>query len=826
MIIFATFFFYFADSHNVFAQSSSSLTNPLTYSNPTDKVSIKYPSNWEKDETDYAASEDRTKTIVSFYSSFENHLDPYRESLTVSEDEGLFYDADLDEYLAETIDAYKSEPALDFKLLQSNTTSTLSGNPAYALTYTSILEAQNKGEENGTLKSYEIGTLVNNTAYYITFDAEESVFDTYFPIVQEMIDTFTINASPSSVPTETQTNQIIKPTIPVGFSEYVNTGYKIKMVYPSNWQDTLPPPEEVQKGKLVTFISPQRSMLDQFQEFVELWVYDSDMASPVNMQDYLNDAISGMSEESELINSSANYMLAGKPAIKVEYRTIGEDGNKIQGMTVATIVDNKAYILKIAAEPATYSEYLPVMEKIINSFEIQQKSLGTGARASNVAQSSTPFIELFQIEWLTGTLSVHIVVNQDTQEQASRYLPVVEKAVNRWSNLLKQYSGNYNAWNFNVSSSVGYLDTLGPNASKDIIIEITGDPQAVGCNQYSGSANVYHEDLSTGIPTVIITSCTDEEGNVEDYPEDNVYSTALHEFAHTLGLGHAFNMDGDLMCSSDQDHIGNEITTCTDSGREEPSEADIMALLYKYGTDGFSQPNRELVGYRPVYEPGTSQLCIEGKVFNEETQTCEPTAGDTTELPVEEPITIECAEGETFRNATGTCEPQPYTTYTNETLGIEFQYPNDWTLNTEDLAIGYLYVNVPNLEKGISITKYDNEEMEGMSDLQTFTEEMLQLELDTYKDLGVKKIEDPKIISIGNLEMGTFKEAYKLEEDPKPTTFQFWTTIVDGQGYVVVFYAPTSTFNSTEVSQIRDHIIQSFKILNVDKTTTISPTDN
>ena len=156
-----------------------------------------------------------------------------------------------------------------------------------------------------------------------------------------------------------------------------------------------------------------------------------------------------------------------------------------------------------------------------------------------------------------------------------------------------------------------------------------------------------------------------------------------------------------------------------------------------------------------------------------------------------------------------------YKTYPNQTVDIEFQYPSDWELDTE------VYDDDPNLEIGIFIEKYNNEEMEGVSDLQSFTEEVLQLELELNQSEGldykILKIEDSKITSIGNLEMGTFTEEYKYEEDPDTTTSQYWTTIVGGQGYVIEFYAPTSTFNSIEVSEIRDHFIKSFKIISANQ---------
>lgn len=149
-----------------------------------------------------------------------------------------------------------------------------------------------------------------------------------------------------------------------------------------------------------------------------------------------------------------------------------------------------------------------------------------------------------------------------------------------------------------------------------------------------------------------------------------------------------------------------------------------------------------------------------------------------------------------------------YNTYPNQTVDIEFQYPSDWTLDTE------VYDVDPDLEIGVLIEKYNKEEMDGVSDLQSFTEDVLEVELeDQSEDLyEILKIDDSKITSIGNLEMRTFTEEYKYEEDPETTTSQYWTTIVGDQGYVIEFYAPTNIFNSTEVGEIRDHFIKSFKI--------------
>jgi hypothetical protein len=42
-------------------------------------------------------------------------------------------------------------------------------------------------------------------------------------------------------------------------------------------------------------------------------------------------------------------------------------------------------------------------------------------------------------------------------------------------------------------------------------------------------------------------------------PHDLVYSTVSHEFGHILDLGHAHNIDGDLMCSIEEGEEKNKM---------------------------------------------------------------------------------------------------------------------------------------------------------------------------------------------------------------------------------------------------------------------------
>ncbi len=157
------------------------------YFNSDYNVTMKYPSNWSVNETDLTP-EDRVDLIAEFVSPFENFNDTYTEYVQINRDDGIFYEADLNEYLQEGINSY-TDSTNNFTLIESSTSDTLSGQPAYSLTFTQNLNDEN-GQQPITLKNFETGILVNNTAYYITYIGEEDGFDRYLPIVKQMINSF------------------------------------------------------------------------------------------------------------------------------------------------------------------------------------------------------------------------------------------------------------------------------------------------------------------------------------------------------------------------------------------------------------------------------------------------------------------------------------------------------------------------------------------------------------------------------------------------------------------------------------------------------------
>ena len=164
-----------------------------TYENPAYGIQIQYPSTWiiyagdvfsDNDDDDDAAID-----IVSFLGPAKSDTEAYAPSLYISIDNPPPADLNLNltEYLARITNDYEAR-LKDFKVIESNTHSILAGKPAYKLVFT-------EEEDEIHYKTMEIGTIIGDKVYLLSYAAQEEQYSDYLLTGQKMIDSFKINPS-------------------------------------------------------------------------------------------------------------------------------------------------------------------------------------------------------------------------------------------------------------------------------------------------------------------------------------------------------------------------------------------------------------------------------------------------------------------------------------------------------------------------------------------------------------------------------------------------------------------------------------------------------
>ena len=156
-----------------------------TYTNSSYGVRIQYPSQWETINGENG-NVDGIIDVAGFLSPFQYRLDNYREKFWISFENLRAENISLEGYSRDLID-YKNSTLQDFDLIDYNTDSNiLAGYPAYRLVYSETLE------DGIVIKEMETGAIVGDRVYYLTYFAEDEKYADFLPVIQDMINSFSI----------------------------------------------------------------------------------------------------------------------------------------------------------------------------------------------------------------------------------------------------------------------------------------------------------------------------------------------------------------------------------------------------------------------------------------------------------------------------------------------------------------------------------------------------------------------------------------------------------------------------------------------------------
>jgi len=155
---------------------SEPATDYLTYTSRKNKLSIKYPSSWNK-------LEGIQGTIIAFRRPKENNSEKFLENLNIVIEELSEKDkkATLDQYFKAGLAALKEIfPTLE---VVSSFDTTLANNPARRNLY-------NYSVSGLHLKLMQMFMIVNAKVYIISYTASEENYEKYLPTINAMIDSF------------------------------------------------------------------------------------------------------------------------------------------------------------------------------------------------------------------------------------------------------------------------------------------------------------------------------------------------------------------------------------------------------------------------------------------------------------------------------------------------------------------------------------------------------------------------------------------------------------------------------------------------------------
>lgn len=209
------------------------------------------------------------------------------------------------------------------------------------------------------------------------------------------------------------------------------------------------------------------------------------------------------------------------------------------------------------------------------------------AAPSPYVYSGDEYMELLYSLDFYRSPHVAIVPSPDSYDEVKGHIMPVREGISMWTNQMEgTYGGDWGV-TFEVVERGDLFDS-----EPDVIVNIATYDSHAPC--YADYYGVSYPSQERPVQAIV---CSTSEG--ERRPDADVSATAAHEFIHAVGLGHAFNKTGDMMCSAE-----NGVPTCDrlESRAKTPSAFSLAAVARMYGADGFKNPNNA-VAYEEIYPP-------------------------------------------------------------------------------------------------------------------------------------------------------------------------------------------------------------------------------
>lgn len=166
--------------------------------------------------------------------------------------------------------------------------------------------------------------------------------------------TLIVATKPTAFAQQTSTN----------FITYSNSTYGIKLQYPSNWDKQENGTKQDTQTDVVSFSPPVSN------SNASLDVSTDSGVSGESIAEYSSGSLSDLhSFKNFKLIESTNTILAGLPAYRLIYTSENEN-TIVKDMEIGTIKGDTAYLLTYEGGVNEYDKYLPVAQKMIDSFQL------------------------------------------------------------------------------------------------------------------------------------------------------------------------------------------------------------------------------------------------------------------------------------------------------------------------------------------------------------------------------------------------------------------------------------------------------------------------
>lgn len=166
---------------------------------------------------------------------------------------------------------------------------------------------------------------------------------------------------------------VIEASAATNFVTYQNPVQGVKMQYPSAW--TVPQNGLRDFNDVVGFFAPFGNISDVFPGRLILSI--KHYSENITLDGYNNLVNNSLKQPTVQIKESSPSTLSGNPAYKTVFvASPGIVPFKIETMLVWMVKGNNVYTISFNSEPEKFPTYVPIVQKMIDSFEVTN-STGT-----------------------------------------------------------------------------------------------------------------------------------------------------------------------------------------------------------------------------------------------------------------------------------------------------------------------------------------------------------------------------------------------------------------------------------------------------------------